>query len=395
MSSSLEMERSSRFPVDHLLIASVILLIGLGLVYLYSASWVPSERISRISGREYSFIYLQVLYALIALPVFLFATWINLDFFRRRGVILVMLVLTAVFCMLPLVERFGGNKNGASRWINLSLRLSDSANISFQPSELVKVVLPLYLAHYFDWKKDLIDHFSRGILPPVLVTMIFFGLIILQNNFSTAMFIVVNALFIFFLAGVRIRFFIGALVIVLPLGALMILIAPHRVSRIANWSQWILERRWDTLAGGYQPRNSLAAIRAGGFWGRGIGQGTGKLTSIPEVQSDFIFSAYAEETGFLGVLILFALFAFFALRSYRAAMGQEETYRRLLAFGLASLILSQALINVAVAVAALPTTGIPLPFFSSGGSSLMITLIMAGLLINLSRTASVSKKGEL
>jgi cell division protein FtsW len=388
MNGSLNMERSgNRFPVDHFLLASILLLLGLGLVFLYSASWVPAERISRISGREYSFIYLQVIFALIALPLFLCAVRIKLQFFRRQWVLAGMLGFCAFLCILPLFERFGGNKNGAARWINLTLKLSEDIKISFQPSELVKVALPLYLAHYFEKKQDRLHLLVRGILPPALVALLFAGLIFLQNNFSTALFIVVNTLLMFYLAGVRLRYFAGALVLILPLGSLMILTAPHRVSRIINWVTWLMTGQWDAQAGGYQPKNSLEAINAGGFWGQGLGQGMGKLSSIPEVQSDFIFAAYAEETGFLGVLIFFAVAGFFAYRSYRAALGQEDLYRRFLALALTTMILSQILLNVVVAVYILPTTGIPLPFFSSGGSSLLVTLIMAGLLINLSRTS--------
>jgi cell division protein FtsW len=386
------MEKNGRpFPADHFLTASVFLLVGLGLVVLYSASWVPAERISRIARRDYSFIRLQVFFALMALPLFFLASRIKPDFFRRRGVLLLMLILTALLCVLPLFERIGGNKNGASRWINLTLDLGENRKVSFQPSELIKLALPLYLAHFFDKKRERLDEFAAGILPPALVTLGFAALICLQNNFSTALFIVLNALFIFYLAGIRIRYFAGAVFIVLPLAVLLLLTGEHRMNRLITW--WSRGDR-DPLGGGYQIINSLNVINSGGFWGKGIGQGTGKLTSVPEVQSDFIFAAYAEETGFLGVLLFFCLIAFFAFRAYRTALGQEDPYRKFLAAGLATSIISQTLINLAVAADTLPTTGIPLPFFSHGGSSLVITLIMAGLLINLSRTSRYSAPRE-
>jgi cell division protein FtsW len=382
MDGSLYMEKSGkRFPVDHLLIASIVALIGLGLVFLYSASSVYAERLSRLYGTDVSFIRSQVLFGLIALPAFFLAARIKLDFFRRPPVLVLMLLGTAALCVLPLFDWIGGNKNGASRWINVTVSLG--RQISFQPSELIKPALPLYLAHYFDKKRDQLDRLFRGVLPPALITGAFTVLVILQNNFSTAMFILVNALLIFYLAGIRFRYFAGALVILLPLMVLAVLTAPHRLNRIINW--WF-QHEDDRLGGRYQIENALEAINAGGCWGKGLGQGTGQLKSILEFQSDFIFASFAEEAGFLGVLIFFSLFVFFAFRSYRTALGQEEPFRRLLAAGLSTMILSQTLLNIAVVADVLPTTGIPLPYFSAGGSSLLVTLIMAGLLVNLSRT---------
>jgi cell division protein FtsW len=133
---------------------------------------------------------------------------------------------------------------------------------------------------------------------------------------------------------------------------------------------------------------------SGGFLGKGIGQGTRKIASVPEIHSDFIFSAFAEESGFIGVVLLFLLFAFFAWQGYRAGFRASTVYRRLLAYGMVTMIVSQVLVNVAVVSGALPATGIPLPFFSHGGSSLLTTLIMAGFVVNVSRRSPVSSQEE-
>jgi cell division protein FtsW len=198
-------------------------------------------------------------------------------------------------------------------------------------------------------------------------------------------FLAANALFVFFIAGVRLRYFFSAIVMLLPLSGLLILTKEHRLRRLISF----INPEWEPQGAGYQVRASRFSIISGGFWGKGIGQGTRKIASVPEVHSDFIFSSFAEESGFLGVMLFGLLFAVFAVRGYRAALGNEETFPRLLGCGLMTMILSQTLVNIAVVSGVLPATGIPLPFFSAGGSSLATTLIMAGLIVNVSKRSRV------
>jgi cell division protein FtsW len=255
----------------------------------------------------------------------------------------------------------------------------------------VKLVLPLYLAHIFDKKRDAIDSFGSGVLPPVLITALFFMLIYLQNNFSTAVFIAVNALVVFFLAGVKLRYFFAAIVMLLPLSSLLILTKEHRLRRLISF----IWPDWEPQGAGYQVRSSLLTITSGGFWGKGIGQGTRKIASVPEIHSDFIFSSFAEEAGFLGILLFFLLFAVFAVRGYGGGLRADSLFKRLLACGLVTVIVSQALLNIAVVSGSLPATGIPLPFFSAGGSSLATSLVMAGLIVNVSRQKEGPGAGTL
>jgi cell division protein FtsW len=354
---------------DHILIAVVFLLTGIGLVTLYSATYALGER---SYGDGLHFFSHQVRWGVVpGVLAFFLGLYIPMSLVRK---VVAPLVLGAmILCMLTLVPGVGVVKNGAARLIGLG-------SSTYQPSELVKLVLPLYLAHIFAKKEDRIRSFSTMILPPALVTLIFFFLIYIQNNFSTAMFIAVNALFVFFLVGLGIRYFIGAAVILFPLSALLVLTKEHRLRRLISfvWPEW------EPLGTGYQVRASLLAIGSGGFWGKGIGQGTRKIASVPEVQSDFVFSAFAEEAGFIGVLLVFVLFLLFTLRGYRAALGAGDSFCRLFAFGLVTMVASQALLNIAVVSGVLPATGIPLPFFSAGGSSLATTLLMMGLIVNIS-----------
>ncbi|MDR1099454.1 MAG: putative lipid II flippase FtsW [Treponema sp.] len=354
---------------DHVLIASVCLLTGVGLVILYSSSYAFGER---FFGNGHYFIFRQFILALIGLLFFFIASRINLD--RIRKLIKPLIAITALLCLLTLIPGIGVSKNGASRWIRLG-------SWSFQSSELVKMILPLYLAHIFDKKQDNLDSFRSGILPPVMITAMFFILIYLQNNFATAVFIAINALVIFFLAGVRLRYFFAAIVMLLPLSGLLVLTKEHRLRRLISF----IRPDWEPQGAGYQVRSSILTIVSGGFWGKGIGQGTRKIASVPEVHSDFIFASFAEESGFLGILLFFALFAVFAVQGYRGALRTDSFFKRLLCCGLLNMILSQALLNIAVVSGSLPATGIPLPFFSAGGSSLATTLLMAGLIVNVSR----------
>ncbi|MDR0376441.1 MAG: putative lipid II flippase FtsW [Spirochaetaceae bacterium] len=369
MVDRLNMEKPGRrFYADQVFIACTFLLLGVGLVTLYSASFAFANR---FFGNGYYFINRQIRLGAVGIGFFIAAAFVPINFLRK---IIVPLVFgTGALCILTFVPGIQVIRNGASRWISVM-------NSTYQPSELVKVVLPLYLAHIFDKKRDH-GSFSRGVLPQAIITAVFFMLIYLQNNFSTALFIAVNGLFIFFIAGVKLRYFFSAAVLLFPVSILMILSKEHRLRRFMSF----VRPDWEPLGAGYQVRSSLSAITSGGGWGKGIGQGTKKIASVPEIQSDFIFSSYAEEFGFLGIFLFFVVFAVFACRGYRAALRSEDTFRRLLAFGLVTTICSQVLVNVAVVAGILPATGIPLPFFSAGGSSLATTLIMAGLIANVSR----------
>jgi cell division protein FtsW len=342
---------------------------GVGLVTLYSSSFAFANR---FFGNGYYFISRQLRLGVVGIGLFIAAAFVPMNFLRK--IIVPLVIGSMALCVLTFVPGIGVTKNGASRWININ-------NSTYQPSELVKLVLPLYLAHIFDKKQDQIVPFARGVLPPAIITAIFFILIYLQNNFSTAFFIAINGLFIFFMAGVKIRYFFGAATILLPISTLLVLRKEHRLRRLISF----IRPDWEPLGAGYQVRSSLLTIDSGGIWGKGIGQGTKKIASVPEIQSDFIFASYAEEFGFVGILLFFLMFTVFASRGYRAALRSKDTFRRLLAFGFVTMICSQVLANIAVVSGMLPATGIPLPFFSAGGSSLATTLFMAGLITNVSR----------
>jgi len=373
-----DVERAQSQKTAHLFYFCVILLLGTGLVTLYSASYSFAARFFRDGNY---FILRQLIFGAAGLVLFFVFSRVNLESLRKY--IMLLVVISVLLCALTLIPGIGVERYGASRWIEIG-------PLSYQPSEMVKFVLPLYLAHLLDKKANNIDSFYSGVLPPVLVTGLFFVLIYVQNNFSTAVFLVFNAMIIFFIAGIRYRYFLAAAAMVMPISALLVFTKEHRVRRLVSF----LRPEWDPLGAGFQVNASRDAIVSGGFWGKGIGEGTRKIANVPEIHSDFIFSAYAEETGFIGILLLFILFTAFAVLGYRAALKSGTVFGRLLAAGLTTMIASQALLNAAVVSGALPATGIPLPFFSAGGSSLATTLICAGLISNVARKGGLNAAGR-
>ncbi|MCL2229938.1 MAG: putative lipid II flippase FtsW [Treponema sp.] len=371
-------QRAQDTRTVHLFYFCVILLLGTGLVTLYSASFAFAARFFHDGNY---FIIRQLIFAGIGVLAFFVFSRIKLETLRKF--ILPFVIVAAFLCILTMVPGIGIERYGASRWIEIG-------SLSYQPSEMVKFILPLYLAHLLDKKASSLERFSSGFLPPVVVTGFFFALIYMQNNFSTAVFILFNAMIIFFLAGMRFRYFFTAVALIVPISALLIFTKEHRVRRLVSF----LRPEWDPMGAGFQVNASRDAIVSSGFFGKGIGEGTRKVGSIPEIHSDFIFSAYVEETGFIGILLFFALFVVFAVLGYRAAMNSKTVFGRLLAAGMTTMIASQALLNTAVVSGALPATGIPLPFFSAGGSSLITTLICAGLISNIARKNGLNTGGS-
>lgn len=353
---------------DHIFTALTLLLTGAGLVTLYSAS---HEFAGRWYNDRYYLIMRQGIYAIIGIVLFFIVSRFKLSILRSfiTPVVLGALVL----CALPFFPGVGVHSGGASRWIRI-------AGWTLQPSEFVKFVLPFYLAHILDKKQNRIAEFRGAIMAPVIVTLLFFMVIYLQNDFSTALFITINALIMFFLAGIKMRYFLSAAIMLFPISALLVVTKEYRLLRVMSF----IDPSFQPLESGFQSDASEKALRFGGFLGRGIGQGEWKIASVPAIQSDFIFAAFAEESGFLGVLLFLFCFALFAIRGYRISLRSDELFSKLLCAGLVTTIILQMLMNIAVVARAVPVTGVPLPFFSAGGSSLITTLVSAGCIANVS-----------
>jgi cell division protein FtsW len=362
----------SRTP-DLVLVLSILLLVGTGLSALFTASYFRADTLFE---DPYHFLQKQALWVLVGFGLAFLCSRISLELTRR--LLPVLMLFSFVLMILTFVPGIGARFLGARRWVFLF-------GYSFQPSELVKVALVIYLAFILSRKQDQLHDPVNALLPPVIMVGIFATLIYLQNDFSTAAFVVVLALAIFFVAGVPIRYFISLAVMVVPIGVLLLLTKAHRVERVIAF----LEPEQFPTSLGYQILAARRALRDGGFWGEGIGESAAKFGRLPEAHSDFVFAVFAEEVGFLGVVVVVLLFGLFAYRGFRIAALAPDTFTSLLAFGLTGVITFQALLNAAVVSGVVPATGIPLPFFSSGGSSILMTLVACGLLLNVSRYAHV------
>lgn len=364
--------------MDPVLLAVLVLLVTVGVSMLFSASYF---RASNLFGDPLYFFRRQVLWVLLGTAGAVVASRISLGLLQRH--MRLILGVTLLLMLLTFVPGIGTEFLGARRWIFVF-------GYSVQPSELAKLTVVLYLAYILSRKQDRMDDAVNALLPPLIVVGVVALLIYLQNDFSTAFFIVFVALAVFFVADMPLRYFTGLAVMTFPLGLILLLSREHRVNRIISF----IEPEWDPAGTGYQVATSMAALRAGGLWGEGIGRSAEKIGRLPEAHSDFVFAVVAEEIGFVGMLLIFALFCVFAYRGYLIAYLATDRFVSLSAFGITSVVMLQALLNFAVVSGLVPATGVPLPFFSSGGSSVFMTLVNSGLLLNLSRYVELPESVE-
>ncbi len=379
MNHGFTMERPfGRIGGDTALLGALVLLVGLGMASLYSASYGYAMSLGKPGGY---FAFRQLLWLIPAALAFGIGSLVPLELLQRfmSAIVLGSIILL----LLPFMPGIGINKNGASRWFGFG-------SLMFQPAELFKVVLVLYLAHILSKKAEKLGDVINGIFPPLLVAALGVFIVLAQNDFSTAMLLGSLAVVMFWIAEVPVVFFAALTSIGVPLASLAVLTSDYRLKRVLGF----LAPGFDPADLSYQVNGSLRAIGAGGLWGKGFGQGTLKIRSIPLVQSDFIFSAWTEETGFVGVLAFAALWVFFLWRAFKSSFAAPDSFRSHFAFGLACYLAIQTLINVMVASGIVPATGIPLPFFSSGGSSLLSVALAAGFLFNVSRSAISANGGE-
>jgi len=354
------------------MLAAVVLLAGVGVAALWSASSEYALSLGRGSGY---FALRQAVFILPGALVFWACASVDLEALRAKTGALTLAALGLM--LLPFVPGLGENRNGATRWIDLRFT-------TFQPSEIWKPALVLYLAHMLDKKRERMKEVPGVLIPPFILVALGCILVCAQNVFSTAIIAGLTAMAVFWVAGSPLSFFLGLGAAAIPLAALSVLTSDFRLRRILAF----LFPGYEPHGQSYQLLGSIKAIRSGGFLGKGFGLGSLKRGSIPEVQSDFIFAAWAEETGFFGVLAALSLFSFLCWRAFRIAFSESDPYRSYLGMGMAFLLSIETLVNVAVVSGLVPATGMALPFFSAGGSSLVSTAISCGILYNLSSSPS-------
>lgn len=362
---------AQKLSSDRWLFFAVAGLILIGVVMVYSASAVMA---SQKFGSEYRFAGRQALFALLSFGVLFGAMstdyrQLNRPYVIGAGMILALAGLIAVF--------FQPGSHGAHRWISMPV-------FGFQPSEFAKLMLILALAWYLNHQGERINELKKVLLPCVTAIGLFMVLILAEPDLGTAFCLAAVCAMMLYCARLHWGYFAGAALAALPLLYLAIFRVDYRRARMLSF----LDPSKDPLGAGYQVNQSLIAVGKGGLFGVGLGDGKQKLFFLPEPQNDFIYAVIGEELGLIGTLVVLLLFAVVLWRGLRAAMRAPDTFGYYLAIGLTMALVFQAFINVSVVVSLMPTKGITMPFVSAGGSSLLMSALAAGVLLNISQQGS-------
>lgn len=367
--------RLKKHSPDFLIFLTTFLLLTIGIIMVFSSSALTTEQNSYIRDAYY-YLRHQLTWAFIGIIMMMIA--MSLDFFYFKNFAWIILFIGIFLLILVLIPGIGKEVKGAQRAIDLG-------PASFTPSEMTKLCLIYFMAYSLSRQGKKIENFVHGLLPHLFILMIVLGLIMKQPDLGTAVSIAGTTLLMIMVAGARWRHLIS--IGLLGLGAVIaaILLEPYRLRRlIAFWDPW-----QDPLNAGFQTIQSLYALGSGGLFGVGLGCSHQKLFYLPEQHTDFIFSILGEELGYLGVMVVLALFFLFIWRGLRIAITCPDVFGSLLAVGITCMVGLQAIINIGVVSGSLPVTGITLPFISYGGSSLLFNLIGVGVLLNISKFSTV------
>ncbi|MBR1817927.1 MAG: putative lipid II flippase FtsW [Bacilli bacterium] len=355
--------------IDFPLLLCVIFMSLLGMIMIYSASSIWAEYKFH---DPLKFVKNQGLFFLISIFLCGFITKLNPKTLEKHSN--KYLAICFLLLILVLIPGIGTVRNGSRSWFGIG-------GFGIQPSEFSKVALIIFVSKYLANNQRELKSIKKGVFPIFLVILAFFFLILLEPDFGSAMVIVLTLISLIFISGVKLSFFIRLGILGIIGITILILIAPYRLERILSFlNPWS-----DPLGSGFQIIQSLYAIGPGGLLGQGFLNSRQKNFYLPEPQTDFIFSIISEEFGFLGVLLISSLFFFVFYRSIKIALKQENLFLKYVAFGLSIGIIIQALLNLRVVTGLIPVTGVTLPFFSYGGSSLLITMISMGIILNISK----------
>ena len=356
---------------DLILLFTILALVLSGLIMILSASSVKADR---LFDNSYHFFLRQIQYLFVALIFSVIIYKLKYEYVKKFApYLLIFSFITLILVLIPGLGRVAG---GSRRWLPLG-------PINFQPSELAKLIIVIYLAAYIDKNRDKMKNFSNGILPPVIVIGFIFLLILAEPDLGTAVTLVAVAGSMIFVGGIKIPLFIFSSISALALFLGAIYIEPYRRERLLTF----LNPWKDPLDSGYHIIQSLLALGSGGLFGVGPGNSHQKFLYLPEPGTDFIFAVLGEEFGLIGTLFVLILYFLLAWRGLKIASRVDDVFASMLAVGITSMIIIQAVINMSVVTSLMPVTGITLPLISYGGSSLVVNLIALSLLLNISRYA--------
>jgi cell division protein FtsW len=361
---------AKRVSVDRWLFTVTMLLVFVGLVMVFSASAVMArERF----GSPYAFLLKQLIWVAVGLVAMVVAMRLDYRCYKHPALVFSLLGLTT---LLLISVFFVDRSHNTHRWIH-------AGGFSFQPSELAKPVLILFLAYFLDGRSKTINDWRNTLAPAAVPVMVLLGLIVLQPDLGTAIACAGIVACILYVAGMRLRYFAGAFSAALVPLYFLIFHVSFRRDRILAFMNPYAERQ----KAGFHLIQSLIAVGTGGITGTGLMEGKQKLFYLPEPHTDFIFAVTAEELGLVGALFVVTLFAILLWRGMRVSWRTEDAFGRYLAVGITSMVVLQAFINISVVLGMMPTKGIPLPLVSYGGSSLFVTLACVGVLLNITKQA--------
>jgi cell division protein FtsW len=360
-------ENASKKPVDVAIAALIVALIGFGVVMVYSASAVQATL--HYHDPQF-FLKRQAAYAAVALTMFFVLGLVD---YHRLYKLTYPVLGGAGLLLLACVVGLGHSGGGATRWLSIG-------PVHVQPAEMAKLALVTWLAYSLAKKAERVKTFTVGFLPHLLVAGVFMFLCMKQPDFGSAVVLLLLTFTMLFVAGAKVGYILGASILGGAFGAISIMSKQYRYERYLAWMN--MDQHRADLA--YQPFQSVMAFGSGGTWGTGIGKGLQTLY-LPEAHNDFIAAIVGEELGFVGVLSLCLVYLALTARGVRAAFRAPDDYGAYLAFGISTMFGVQALVNLSVALAILPTKGLTLPFLSFCGSSLLVNAVAAGILLNISR----------
>lgn len=367
----------SKEPIDFMLLAVVFIMLALGIIMVLSAS---SPTSLAETGSSYDYVKTQALSAVLGIIAMFIVSKIDYRIFKKFD----KLIYIAVIILLASVAVIGSADGGAKRWINLGF-------ISFQPSEIAKIGLIIFFASLLTKNKERLEEMRGGFFYPLMYLLPVIAILVgVQNHLSATILIILIVAVMMLMAGSKLRYFLTFGTAGAALGGTALILYAKltgkglfRITRLITF----LDPFADIQGSGWQVVQSLYAIGSGGLFGVGLGNSTQKYLYIPEAHNDFIFSIIAEELGFIGCVFVIVLFVLFIWRGILIAIKAPDMFGSLVASGITTMVGLQAIINIAVVTSSMPNTGMPLPFFSYGGTSLLILMVSVGILLNISRAS--------
>lgn len=360
---------SNKRKLDYLLVGGIIILSIFGIIMIASASYIWAEY---KYADPYKYVRNQAIFFILGLILMFVVSRIDYHVLLKKANIL--LLTTLVLLILVIIPGIGSVRNGSRSWFGIG-------SLGIQPSEFAKLVLVIFTAKYLSFNEKGLRDIKKGVLPILGIVILCFGLIMLQPDFGTGMVLTMSIIGLLFVSGVDFTFFVRIAMLGMVGIVGLVAAAPYRLARILSF----LNPWQDPLGSGFQIIQSLYAIGPGGLLGLGFGNSRQKHFYLPEPQTDFIFSIISEEFGFLGVLIVSALFLLIIIRGINIARKCNDLFGKYLSFGIIFQIAFQTILNLCVVIGLIPVTGVTLPLLSYGGSSLMITLVSLGIILNVSR----------